>query len=62
MKTIGDAIMATFLVPIDAVKAAISMLEEIENWGRWESLAKSIGAAPMKIKKNSPVGVLRVRA
>ncbi len=34
VKTIGDAIMATFLVPIDAVKAAISMLEEIENFNQ----------------------------
>ena len=33
-KYIGDAIMATFLVPIDAVKAAISMLEEIENFNQ----------------------------
>lgn len=31
VKTIGDAIMATFLNPYDAIKAALEMLEEIEN-------------------------------
>lgn len=34
VKTIGDAIMANFLNPIDAVKAAIAMLEEIEQFNQ----------------------------
>lgn len=34
VKTIGDAIMATFLNPIDAVKAAIAMLDEIETFNQ----------------------------
>jgi class 3 adenylate cyclase/predicted RNA-binding Zn-ribbon protein involved in translation (DUF1610 family) len=34
VKTIGDAIMVAFLNPIDAVKAAISMLEEIERFNQ----------------------------
>ncbi len=34
VKTIGDAIMATFLNPIDAVNAALGMLEEMERFNR----------------------------
>ena len=34
VKTIGDAVMATFLNPIDAVKAAIAMLDEIEKFNQ----------------------------
>ena len=34
VKTIGDAIMATFLNPLDAVKAALSMLDEIETFNQ----------------------------
>ena len=34
VKTIGDAIMATFLQPRDAVRAGIAMLEEIESFNR----------------------------
>lgn len=34
VKTIGDAIMATFLNPVDAVKAAIDMLTEIEAFNK----------------------------
>lgn len=34
VKTIGDAIMASFLNSIDAVKAAIAMLEEIERFNQ----------------------------
>ncbi len=34
VKTIGDAIMATFLNPLDAVKAALSMLDEIERFNQ----------------------------
>jgi class 3 adenylate cyclase len=32
VKTIGDAVMASFLNPVDAVKAALVMLEEIEKF------------------------------
>ncbi|MGH7801103.1 MAG: DUF5939 domain-containing protein [Thermodesulfobacteriota bacterium] len=34
LKTIGDAVMATFLNPLDAVKAALSMHEEIERFNQ----------------------------
>jgi class 3 adenylate cyclase/predicted RNA-binding Zn-ribbon protein involved in translation (DUF1610 family) len=34
VKTIGDAIMATFLNPIDGVQAAIEMLDEIEEFNK----------------------------
>lgn len=34
VKTIGDAIMATFLNPVDAVNAALAMLEEIEQFNQ----------------------------
>lgn len=34
VKTIGDAIMATFIDAIDAVKAALVMLEEIERFNQ----------------------------
>ncbi|MDH3691203.1 MAG: adenylate/guanylate cyclase domain-containing protein [Gammaproteobacteria bacterium] len=34
VKTIGDAIMATFMNPVDAVEAAIEMLQEIEAFNR----------------------------
>ncbi len=34
VKTIGDAVMATFMNPLDAVKAAIEMLKEIEEFNR----------------------------
>ena len=37
LKTVGDAIMATFLNPLDAVKAALSMLEEIERFNQEHS-------------------------
>jgi len=34
VKTIGDAIMATFITPVEAVAAAIDMLREIEAFNR----------------------------
>ncbi len=34
VKTIGDAVMATFLTPIDAVHAALEMLRDIEAFNR----------------------------
>jgi class 3 adenylate cyclase len=34
VKTIGDAVMATFLNPLDAVKAALSMLDEIKRFNQ----------------------------
>jgi class 3 adenylate cyclase len=34
VKTIGDAIMATFMTPHDAVKASIEMLKEIDEFNR----------------------------
>jgi class 3 adenylate cyclase/predicted RNA-binding Zn-ribbon protein involved in translation (DUF1610 family) len=34
VKTIGDAVMATFLNPIDAVNASIEMLREIEDFNK----------------------------
>lgn len=34
LKTIGDAVMATFLNPLDAVKGALSMHEEIERFNQ----------------------------
>jgi len=34
VKTIGDAVMATFLNPIDAVSAAVAMLDEMERFNR----------------------------
>jgi class 3 adenylate cyclase len=34
VKTIGDAVMATFMNPVDAVKAAIEMLQGIEEFNR----------------------------
>ena len=38
VKTIGDAIMATFLNPLDAVNAALSMLDEIERFNQKHSM------------------------
>src|SRR5262249_39804383 len=45
VKTIGDAVMATFLNPADAAKAAIEMLRDIEefNQGITEDLILKIG-------------------
>ncbi len=34
VKTIGDAVMATFLNPIDAVKASLEMIEEIKQFSQ----------------------------
>jgi class 3 adenylate cyclase len=34
VKTIGDAVMATFMNPVDAMRAAIDMLKEIETFNR----------------------------
>jgi class 3 adenylate cyclase len=34
VKTIGDAIMATFMNPVDAVKAGIEMIRELEAFNR----------------------------
>jgi class 3 adenylate cyclase len=34
VKTIGDAVMATFLNPLDAVKASLEMLKEIERFNQ----------------------------
>jgi len=34
VKTIGDAVMATFLNPIDAVNAALKMIEEIQQFNK----------------------------
>jgi class 3 adenylate cyclase len=34
VKTIGDAVMATFLNPLDAVQAAVGMLREIDEFNR----------------------------
>jgi class 3 adenylate cyclase len=34
VKTIGDAVMATFLNPVDAVKSTIEMLKEIEEFNK----------------------------
>jgi class 3 adenylate cyclase len=34
IKTLGDAVMATFLTPADAVRAAIAMREEIERFNQ----------------------------
>lgn len=34
VKTIGDAVMATFLTPVDAVQAALDMLEGIEAFNK----------------------------
>jgi len=45
VKTIGDAVMATFLSPSDAVRAALDMLRKIDefNHGRAEPLILKIG-------------------
>lgn len=45
VKTIGDAIMATFTNPLDAVKAAVAMLDDIEAFNRniTEELVLKIG-------------------
>ncbi|MBZ0290103.1 MAG: adenylate/guanylate cyclase domain-containing protein, partial [Anaerolineae bacterium] len=45
VKTIGDAVMATFMNPADAVKAAVEMLRDIEefNKGITEDLILKIG-------------------
>jgi len=45
VKTIGDGVHATFMNPVDAVKAAIDMLEEIETFNRTisEKLILKIG-------------------
>jgi class 3 adenylate cyclase len=45
VKTIGDAVMATFLTPLDAVQAATAMLKEIEDFNRGisENLILKIG-------------------
>jgi class 3 adenylate cyclase len=34
IKTIGDAVMAAFLNPLDAVRAAVAMLDEMERFNR----------------------------
>jgi len=34
VKTIGDAVMATFMTPLDAVRAALEMLRDIEAFNR----------------------------
>jgi class 3 adenylate cyclase len=34
VKTIGDAVMATFMTPVEAVQAAIEMLQEIETFNQ----------------------------
>src|SRR5574341_16904 len=34
IKTIGDAVMATFMTPLDAVRAALEMLHDIESFNR----------------------------
>jgi class 3 adenylate cyclase len=34
VKTIGDAVMASFMNPLDAIKAAVEMLQEIETFNR----------------------------
>jgi class 3 adenylate cyclase len=34
VKTIGDAVMATFLAPLDALRASVQMLEEIDAFNR----------------------------
>lgn len=34
VKTIGDAVMATFMTPVEAVRAAIEMLQEIETFNQ----------------------------
>jgi len=34
VKTIGDAVMATFITPTDAVKAAIEMVKELQAFNR----------------------------
>jgi class 3 adenylate cyclase len=34
IKTIGDAVMAAFLNPLDAVRAAVAMLDEMESFNR----------------------------
>jgi class 3 adenylate cyclase/predicted RNA-binding Zn-ribbon protein involved in translation (DUF1610 family) len=34
VKTIGDAVMATFMTPLDAVRAALEMLHDIEAFNR----------------------------
>jgi class 3 adenylate cyclase len=45
VKTIGDAVMATFMNPADAVKAAVEMLRDIEEFNRGitEDLILKIG-------------------
>jgi class 3 adenylate cyclase len=45
VKTIGDAVMATFLSPVDAVQAALDMLGRIDefNHGRAEPLILKVG-------------------
>jgi class 3 adenylate cyclase len=45
VKTIGDAVMATFLSPLSAVQAALDMLKKIDefNHGRAEPLILKIG-------------------
>src|SRR5215208_5954994 len=34
IKTIGDAVMAAFMNPLDAVRAAVAMLDEMEAFNR----------------------------
>jgi class 3 adenylate cyclase len=36
VKTLGDAIMASFLTPLDAVKAAVAMLQDIHRFNEGE--------------------------
>ena len=45
VKTIGDAVMATFLSPVDAVRAALDMLRDIEEFNRGisEQLVLKVG-------------------
>jgi class 3 adenylate cyclase len=45
VKTIGDAVMATFMNPVDAVAAAVEMLQEIQEFNRGisEQLILKIG-------------------
>jgi class 3 adenylate cyclase len=40
VKTIGDAVMATFMTPVEALKAAIDMLKEIEDFN--QSISKKL--------------------
>jgi class 3 adenylate cyclase len=45
VKTIGDAVMATFLTPADAVRASLAMLDELQAFNRTitENLVLKIG-------------------